>query len=135
MTDTPKTAIVLEDNEASRFVLRTILEGGGFTVLESVDASDAIAICRTHPERVSVLISDAGLSASGDQDSFSLMQELQPGMSILFVSGYALEQMEGRVMLDSGNRPRSRVNFLQKPFSANQLLRVIGELTADGQAA
>jgi len=124
---TARIALVLEDDESSRFVLRAILEHGGFTVLESAEPAAAIEICRTHPDPLTIVVSDGFLRVRGGPDTVRQMKELQPGMAILFVSGYPLDQLANRGFgaPDLAGGPS---NFLQKPFTAQTLLNTIREL-------
>lgn len=123
-----QTVLVLEDDESSRFVLREILEHGGFTVLSSTGLNDAVEVCRTHSEGINLLVCDVVLRGPGGPEGIRQLRQLRPDMAILFVSGYPLEQLENRGMVEGVNRPPGRTDFLQKPFSAKDLLRTVHRL-------
>ncbi len=120
-----QSVLVLEDDPSSRFVLNAVLESAGFKVLESSRATDAIEICRSHPEPIHLLLSDVVLRGDGGPEIVRELQALQPGMAILFVSGYPLEVLEHRGMLEPADIAAPRRGFLQKPFTAQTLLTVI----------
>jgi CheY-like chemotaxis protein len=120
--------LVLEDDAPSRFVLNEILERGGYSVLSSASVSDAINICRTHPDAIELLIADVVLRGDGGPEGVRELRRLQPGMAILFISGYPLELLENRGLLDRINRPEERTDFLQKPFTAQALLNAVRRL-------
>jgi CheY-like chemotaxis protein len=123
-----QTVLVLEDDESSRFVLREILEHDGFAVLSSADLSGALEICRTQPEWINLLVCDVVLRGPGGPEGIRQLRQLRPGMAILFVSGYPIEQLENRGMVDKVDRPGERTDFLQKPFSAKTLLGTVHRL-------
>jgi CheY-like chemotaxis protein len=123
-----QTVLVLEDDAASRFVLNEILERGGYKVLSSASLSDAISICRSHSDEIELLIADVVLRGNGGPEGVRELKLLQPGIAILFISGYPLELLENRGMLEKLNRPEERTDFLQKPFTAQALLDAVRRL-------
>ena len=127
MAGTAHTSLVLEDDETSRFVLRTVLEHAGFEVLVSSQAAEAIDMCRLHPGSISIMVSDVVLRGSGGPDTVRQIQALQPDMAILFVSGYPLEDLENRGLLLPPPFAKNRA-YLQKPFTAQSLLTAIRQL-------
>lgn len=129
-----QTVLVLEDDESSRFVLREILEHDGFSVLSSAGLNDAVEICRGHPEPITLLVCDVVLRGPGGPEGIRQLRQLRPGMAILFVSGYPLEQLENRGMVDRVDQPGERTDFLQKPFTAKALLGTVHRLIDQPQA-
>lgn len=123
---------MLEDDVSSRFVLNEILERGGFKVLSSSSLGQAIDICRTHSDKIELLIADVVLRGNGGPEGVRELKLLQPGMAILFISGYPLDLLEHRGLVEKANRLEERTEFLQKPFTAEALLnavrRLIGKL-------
>ena len=51
---------------------------------------------------------------------------LRPRMPILFISGYPIEELPKRGLLNSSEP--AAIKFLQKPFDPDQLLRKVREL-------
>src|SRR5438105_4540296 len=66
---TAQISLVLEDDEASRFVLRVILEDAGFQVLESAQVGEAIDLCRIHPGSIAIMVSDVVLRGSAGTET------------------------------------------------------------------
>ena len=130
---------MLEDDASSRFVLNEILERGGYHVLSSASLSEAIDTCKTHSDRIELLIADVVLRGNGGPEGVRQLKLLQPDMAILFISGYPLELLENRGMVEKINRPEERTEFLQKPFTAQALLkavrRLIGQTDEPAQGA
>ena len=123
-----QTVLVLEDDASSRFVLNELLERGGFKVLFSSSVNEAIHLCRTHPNEIELLIADVVLRGDGGPEGVRALKLLQPDMAILFISGYPLELLEHRGLLEKVNRPDERTDFLQKPFTAQALLNAVRRL-------
>ena len=119
---------MLEDDASSRFVLNEILERGGYKVLSSASLNDAINICRTHPNAIELLIADVVLRGDGGPEGVRELKHLQPAMAILFISGYPLELLENRGLLEKITRLEERTEFLQKPFTAQALLNAVRRL-------
>ena len=121
----------MEDDAPSRFVLNEILERGGYNVLSSASLSDAINVCRAHPDEIQLLIADVVLRGNGGPEGVRELKLLQPGMAILFISGYPLELLENRGLVEKINRPEERTDFLQKPFTAQALLNAVRRLIGE----
>ena len=122
------TLLLLEDNETSRFVIRTVLEGSGFRVLEATSSEEALAISREHGPEITLLIADAILRDSNGPAVAREMKALLPGVPILFISGYPREQLIHRGLIESLELPGRRTAFLQKPFLPKVLLGKVKEL-------
>ena len=118
-------SLVLEDDEGSRFVLRAILEQAGFKVLECAQAAEAIDICQIYPASIVIMVSDVVLRGRGGPETIRQIHALRPDMPILFVSGYPLDILENRGLLDPLDMAAKNRAFLQKPFTAQALLGVI----------
>jgi CheY-like chemotaxis protein len=123
-----RTILVLEDNETSRFVIRTVLEDSGFSVVEASGADEAIRACQDHPE-IDLLIADAILRDSNGPQIAARLREIRPGVPILFISGFPLKQLINRGLLESETMGPN-VAFLEKPFLPKVLLQNVRTLLA-----
>jgi CheY-like chemotaxis protein len=127
-TEPSRTVLVLEDDQASRFVVRSFLERTGFTVLESAHGPGAIEICRTHPKPISLMVADVVLRGPHGPETVRWIKELQPDMAVLFTSGYSLDQIEHRGLVDPQEIRADRTGFLQKPFTSQVFLAAVRRL-------
>jgi two-component system, cell cycle response regulator DivK len=59
MTDSPKTVLLVEDNEDNRTVYRTILEHFGYQVLEARNGEDGVRMARQ--ERPELILMDISI--------------------------------------------------------------------------
>jgi PAS domain S-box-containing protein len=117
----PETIILAEDDPTLRSLCERMLAGLGYRCLAVGSAEEVLALLEAG-EAVDVVITDvvmAGMSGGGLGER--LAQEL-PGLPVLFMSGFADEDVIGRGLLEAG-RP-----FLQKPFALDDLARKVREV-------
>lgn len=118
-----ETVLVVEDEDAVRSLTRMILERGGYRVLVAADAREALTISGGLDTPVDLLLSDVVMPRMSGPQLAARMQEEQPDLKVLFISGHADETIvqHGVLMPDT--------ELLVKPFSVDQLLaRVNGVL-------
>lgn len=126
----PARILVLEDNETARFVFRAVLEPQGYEVVDVIGESEAVRICERGEECFDLLIADVVLRGAHGTVTAKRIAELYPEMPILFTSGFPLETLLNRRLLAPEQLPTTKIAFLAKPFSADQLLNKVHELVA-----
>jgi two-component system cell cycle sensor histidine kinase/response regulator CckA len=110
-----ETVLLVEDEPAVRRATAEFLNMQGYTVLEAKDGLDALDVARHHYSAIDLVVSDVVMpNMSGGQLGKELTK-LRPDTKLLFVSGYA-----GKTVLDH-NVVDLEVNFLQKPYTLNEL--------------
>ena len=112
------TVLVVEDNPAVIALVQRILTKRGFTVLATHDPNEALELCRTHPHRIDLLLSDVVMPDVSGPELAGRLQALRPGMKVLFMSGFTDEGVI-RHGLQSG------AAFVQKPFTPDDIARKI----------
>ena len=123
----PQTILVVDDNLASRRLMRLILDRGGYRVLMAKDLDKALALCRGHI-KFDLLIVDAILSTGHGKLVAECFEELRTGVPILFTSGQPLPVLHRKGLLDSAALQRGKISFLQKPFTVMGLLTTVSEI-------
>ena len=125
-----ETILLVEDDEAVRDALGHELILLGYSVLEASDGPEALRVAMAQPGRqIDLLLTDVAMPG---MDGFTLaarLREKQPGLKVLFSSGYARD-----VMLRQSPRPSSD-GFLPKPYNAAALMRTIGEVLGEKPSA
>ena len=114
------TVLLLEDEEGVREVLARGLSLGGYAVLEASDGRQAIELFEEHGRRIDLLVSDVVLP--GDLNGIQVarrLREIDPGLGILVMSGYARD-----AIAQSGRLPQG-VAFLQKPFTMSAFIEQV----------
>jgi two-component system, cell cycle sensor histidine kinase and response regulator CckA len=117
-----ETVLVVEDDPAVKEIIRQALERLGYLVLVSSDATEALAAAEAHAGRLPLLISDIRLPGLAGPELAALLRPKHPGLRVLYVSGYAGDEMIQRGLLDTDEA------FLAKPFSADDLARRVRSL-------
>src|SRR3954471_267559 len=94
------TVLLLDDDPSTLLVLGAILESSGAEVLESLDPNSAVRHCQERPGAVDVLVADVMLGDTIGPAVVRRVKYLQPEMRLLFISGFALEDLGRRGILD-----------------------------------
>jgi PAS domain S-box-containing protein len=116
-----ETILLVEDEGALRAVIREILEGTGYTVLDSADPDEALFKVNTLETPLQLLLTDVVMPGMSGSDLATSVRVARPEIKVLFMSGYTDEAMGLHGMLAPGT------NFIQKPFAADVLLRKVRE--------
>lgn len=111
-SDSIKTVLVVEDEDAVRNLLRTLLRLAGYEVLSCQDGDEALDLLSARGGEVNLLITDINLGP--EMDGFEVaeaLRERQPSLKVLYISGV---DEEDRV---SGEMAAGASHFLVKPFT------------------
>jgi DNA-binding NtrC family response regulator len=109
----------VEDDSRLRRVLRKILEGLNYSVLDTGDGATALAILEEEP-RIRMVLSDVMLI--GGTSGVALEKEIRrrrPEMEVLLMSGYAAEE------LAKAGHCGDQLDLLTKPFTRPVVARRI----------
>ena len=96
-----------------RAVAERALTRHGYTVLTAENGEAALEIL-AREERVDLMISDVVMPTMDGPTTVREARKTHPDLPILFISGYAEEQLRKSIDLE-------RVAFLAKPFSVQKL--------------
>jgi two-component system cell cycle sensor histidine kinase/response regulator CckA len=116
-----ETILLCEDDDLVRGLIERILGRKGYTVLTARHPHDALEIA-ARGEPLDILVTDVVMPQMSGPELVERINALHPGLRILFLSGYPIE-----VIRDRGNLPLGSA-FLEKPFQASALVRVVREL-------
>jgi two-component system, cell cycle sensor histidine kinase and response regulator CckA len=117
-----ETILLTEDEQDVREVAREFLESGGYTVIEARDGAEALGLAEKHKGEIDLLITDMVMPRMTGQELAARLKEKQPGLRMLYMSGYS-ERAAAESM-----HPDPSVRLLAKPFSRSALLRAVHEL-------
>jgi two-component system cell cycle sensor histidine kinase/response regulator CckA len=113
------TILLVEDEEGLRALNARGLVSRGYTVLQAGNGREALEELEKHGGDVDLVVSDVVMP---EMDGPTLMSELRkrnPGIKIIFVSGYAEDAF------DKSLPDHSQFNFLPKPFTLKQLVTAV----------
>ncbi|HEU0058673.1 MAG TPA: response regulator [Hyphomicrobiaceae bacterium] len=120
-----KRILVVEDQEDLRGVLRTLLTGSGYSVLEAVDGRDGISKVRS--ERPDLILMDIQMPVL---DGYAATREIKAdpelnSIPIVAVSSFAMRGDEEKA------RAAGCDHYVTKPYSPMQLLRLVRTILGD----
>ena len=91
MKNSKPLAVVVDDQESLRVILRSFLEVNGFRVLTAASGRDALRLCGRIKESIEVLITDVQMPGISGFDLAIKASQLRPGIPVLFMSGNSRE--------------------------------------------
>ena len=107
------TVLLVEDEPMVRSVAERALTRHGYTVMTADNGEEALEIV-DRGDPIDLLISDVVMPGHGRPDDGPRGAQERPDLKILFMSGYAEEQLRKSIDIEN-------VNFLPKPFSVTEL--------------
>jgi CheY-like chemotaxis protein len=117
-----ETILMVEDDPTMREMGRMMLQRLGYNVLIAATPSAAIQLFEEKASEIQLFITDVVMPEMNGRELADRLLEIRPGMRHLFMSGYTADVIARRGVLDEG------INFIQKPFSLNDLAVKIQEL-------
>jgi signal transduction histidine kinase len=120
-----ETVLLVEDEEVVRKFAKRVLEAQGYRVLEAANGTEGIRIGQTYTEQIHLLITDVVMPGLGGRACADRLLADQPGLKVLFISGYPDETIIRHGVVDA------ETIFLQKPFTPDALAHKVRE-TLDG---
>jgi nitrogen-specific signal transduction histidine kinase len=105
-----EAVLLLEDSAEVRTVVRRMLDGLGYRVLEAASASEALKIVETHGPGIQLVLSDVVIPDGTGAEVVRQVQARVPGMKALFMSGHTTQTLQRQNRLPAG------ASFIQKPF-------------------
>jgi CheY-like chemotaxis protein len=108
---------VVEDEDAVRDLVVRILERHGYTTRAADRGQLALDLAREHPPEL--LVTDVIMPQMSGQELAQRLREHQPGMPVVFVTGYS----DG--LLGTGELSEPGTHLIQKPFTTDELLDVV----------
>ena len=110
-----ETILLVEDEKALRRLTSRILNEAGYRVIEAADGAKALRVAADEVGEVDLVVTDVEMPTLGGRGMVAELNELSPGIKVLFMSGYTDNEI-----LRRGLRVEE-THFLQKPFSAESL--------------
>jgi two-component system cell cycle sensor histidine kinase/response regulator CckA len=107
------TVLLVEDEPTVRGVAERALTRHGYTVITADNGEEALEVL-ARGEEIDLLISDVVMPGMDGPTMVKQARQDRPDLKILFMSGYAEEQLRHSIDVDN-------VGFLPKPFSVQEL--------------
>ena len=119
-----ETVLVVEDEAGVRELACQFLRVKGYTVLEAGGGLEALAVSRSHPRKIDLLLSDMVMPKMSGGELAAQLRAIRPEIRVAFMSGYS-EFSRGDLGKGFPEAP-----VLQKPFSPASLVEIVREALA-----
>jgi two-component system cell cycle sensor histidine kinase/response regulator CckA len=116
-----ETVLLVEDELGVRRLAKRILDDAGYRVLEATDGDEAETLFAQDTDSIDLLVTDVIMPGCGGPELLGRLQVRAPGLRVLYMSGYTEQSAAHRAGIARG------LPFLQKPFTAAQLVRQVRE--------
>jgi signal transduction histidine kinase/DNA-binding response OmpR family regulator len=117
-----ETVLVVEDQAEVREYAVTVLRAYGYRVIPAESAGEALLMFEREPERIDLALTDVVMPNISGRELANRLEKLQPGIKVLFMSGYTDNVIVHHGVLEAG------AQFIQKPFSPERLAARVREV-------
>lgn len=112
------TILVVDDEDALRNMIVTLLRAEGFIVHEASNGRNALEFIDTFPGKIDIVLSDIMMPEMNGLEMADEARLLQPEAAFIFISGYSKELLMTR-------QPNQNFRLLIKPFQREALFAEI----------
>jgi two-component system cell cycle sensor histidine kinase/response regulator CckA len=120
-----ETVLLVEDEDAVRFLVRNILESKGYRVLEARSGTEALSLCERHTGPLHLLLTDLVMPEMGGCELAEQLGPRYPAMKVLYISGYTNGALAHHGLLAPDTA------YLQKPFTPDALAQKVREVLGE----
>jgi PAS domain S-box-containing protein len=124
-----ETILLVEDEEAVRELVQSILSGRGYEVLVADSPWQAEEIAAKFSGDIHLLLTDVVMPGTSGRELATSVMARRPNIHVLYMSGYTENVVTSGGLLEEG------LAFLQKPFSPAALLLKIREVLSHSTPA
>lgn len=117
-----ETVLLVEDEALVRTVLRKVLVGAGYHVMEAANAEEATRVSEQFAGTIHALVSDVVMPGKTGPELGEQLRSLRPSLKVLYMSGYAPNT--SLFTADLGDHAA----FIQKPITPAQVLDKLREV-------
>lgn len=114
-----ESLLIVEDDANVREIAVKMLSGLGYKAQAVCDEVEGLAAYDENRQEIDLVVTDIVLPRLGGRELAEALEERNPGVRVLFMSGYDRGQRQLQDL------PRSGVGYLQKPFDLGQLARAV----------
>jgi PAS domain S-box-containing protein len=116
------TVLVVDDEEAVRELLGSVLPRCGLSVIMANDGREAVERFREHASTIAAVLLDLTMPGIGGVEAFVEMRKIRPDARIILSSGYSAVDIAARF------EEQEVDGFLQKPYEPEALIQKLREL-------
>jgi two-component system cell cycle sensor histidine kinase/response regulator CckA len=123
-----QTILIAEDDHTVRQVLRDALHFSGYKILEAANGGDGWELFQQHQDDIQLVITDVLMPKMNGRKLALLINTIRPTVRIIYISGHPTDAItdRGGVLLEG-------VDFLEKPFTNNDVIRKVREVLGSSE--
>ncbi len=122
-----ETILLVEDSEPLRKLVKTYLDSAGFRVFSAESGEAALELFTRIGVTIDLLLTDVVMPGMNGRALAEHLLPRQPGMKVVYMSGYTDTFIAGHGVLDPGT------HLLHKPFTEEVFLRKVREVLDVGK--
>lgn len=122
-----ETILIAEDDEMVCDLMQTVLNRAGYRTICTRDGEKAIKTFESNIENIDLTVLDVVMPGKNGKEVHDAIKALKPEARILFCSGYTSNAIHSNFVLHED------MELLQKPFSADELLRKVRDILDSDQ--
>mgnify|MGYP001567618595 CR=1 FL=1 len=115
-----ETVLVVEDEDAVRFLAVESLQRGGFVVLKAASGEEALRVSAAFDGTIHVLVTDVVMPGMKGPELARRLRAERPSLRVLLMSGYAADVVTKEDLAEAA--------MLSKPFTPAALTRAVRKL-------
>jgi PAS domain S-box-containing protein len=116
-----ETILLVEDEELLLNAVELLLESNGYTVFIAHDGAEAVESYTRHQSEIDLVVTDLGLPVMTGMEEFKKLKEINPNVTVIFASGFIDPDIKSELLIAGAQF------FLQKPYVADEILKIIRE--------
>ena len=122
-----ESILLVEDAAPLRKLAQTFLQASGFRVQSAESGEDALEVAARSGGTFDLLLTDVVMPGMNGRVLAEQLSPRQPGMKVLYMSGYTDSFIAGHGVLNPGT------HLLHKPFTEEVLIRKVREVLDGGK--
>ena len=111
-----ETILIGEDDLYVRKFIKEMLLKNGYTIFEAVDGEDAVRVFSANQNEINLVILDVIMPKKNGKDVYNEIIKMNPGMKVIFISGYSSDIIHKRGILEE------KLDIISKPIMPDELL-------------
>lgn len=119
--------LLVEDQRDVRFLVRTILEQAGYTVMEAGDVDEAEKVWNREPEPLDLLLTDVVMPGRSGIELAAWVRQQKKNFPVLLMSGFVDQESLGEEAEAVAARA---LPMIQKPFNPSDLVAAVQRMLA-----
>ena len=118
------TVLFVDDEPALRHLGEEMLRAVGYDVIQAGDGREAVKLFRQHRDEITAVVLDLTMPEMDGEEAFRVIHGIRPNVPVILCSGFSAEELADRFKAEAPTA------FLKKPFTADELISVIGGATS-----